>query len=384
MNRNPVVSIIINNFNYGRFLGAAVTSALGQTYPYTEVIVVDDGSSDDSRDIILGYGSRVVSVLKENEGQASAFNAGFARSSGDVVIFLDSDDILLPKTAELVTKRFTANPKIAKLQYRLEVIDAAGKPTGIIKPPRHVPLPSGDLHRQALAFPFDLVWLATSGNAFSARVLRRLSPVPEDLYGAIGADWYLSHLSLLCGPVDSLQEVGAYYRIHDSNLYEIASSRINLRQVRQSVVFMEKTSECLRRFAEQYGITGRQSRGRGPLSVSYVANRMISLKLDRARHPIEGDSIWKLLPLGLSASLGRFDASWQMKGIYALWFVAMALAQGPLAARLAEMLLFPYSNGLAGRLLQSLRGRGGVWGKRTPRAGRSARPAMQRAMGRSR
>src|SRR5687768_5094018 len=92
----PLVSIIIDNFNYGRFLAEAIDSALAQTHGETEVIVVDDGSTDDSRAIIARYGERVRSVLKENGGQASALNAGYRISRGEVVLFLDSDDVLFP------------------------------------------------------------------------------------------------------------------------------------------------------------------------------------------------------------------------------------------------------------------------------------------------
>lgn len=62
----PLVSIIINNYNYGRFLREAIDSALNQTYPHVEVIVVDDGSTDGSQEIITSYGDRVIPVLKEN------------------------------------------------------------------------------------------------------------------------------------------------------------------------------------------------------------------------------------------------------------------------------------------------------------------------------
>src|SRR5688572_29854944 len=92
----PLVSVIVNNYNYGRFLAQAIDSALSQDYPRLEVIVVDDGSTDDSREIIARYGSKISPVLKANGGQASAFNAGFNASRGDVVIFLDSDDQLAP------------------------------------------------------------------------------------------------------------------------------------------------------------------------------------------------------------------------------------------------------------------------------------------------
>ena len=82
LDRLPLVSIIVNNYNYERFVAQAIESALQQTYSPVEVIVVDDGSVDHSREIIQGYGGRIQPVLKENGGQASALNAGFAASRG--------------------------------------------------------------------------------------------------------------------------------------------------------------------------------------------------------------------------------------------------------------------------------------------------------------
>ena len=72
----PLVSIIINNYNYGNFLPIAISSALKQTYSNVEVVVVDDGSTDNSREVVAGYGDHIVPILKENGGQASAFNSG--------------------------------------------------------------------------------------------------------------------------------------------------------------------------------------------------------------------------------------------------------------------------------------------------------------------
>ena len=88
-------SIIINNYNYGQFVGQAIESALEQTHP-AQVIAVDDGSTDDSREIIARFDSRVLPIFKPNGGQGSAMNDGFAMATGDIVLFLDSDDSRTP------------------------------------------------------------------------------------------------------------------------------------------------------------------------------------------------------------------------------------------------------------------------------------------------
>src|ERR1700739_203957 len=121
MHSPSAVSIVINNYNYARFLRDAIDSALAQTYSNVEVVVVDDGSTDDSPEIIASYGSRVSAVLKPNGGQASAFNAGFAASHGEIVIFLDADDMLVPQTAEKVAQAW--EPDTVKVQYGLDAVD---------------------------------------------------------------------------------------------------------------------------------------------------------------------------------------------------------------------------------------------------------------------
>jgi len=91
------VSIVIPNYNYGRFIGEAIDSALAQTHPLVEVIVVDDGSTDDSRAVIERYGERVTAIFQANAGQNAACAAGFARAHFDLVVFVDSDDCCCPK-----------------------------------------------------------------------------------------------------------------------------------------------------------------------------------------------------------------------------------------------------------------------------------------------
>ena len=128
----PELSVVITNHNYGRYLDAAVGSALCQG-GRTEVIVVDDGSDDDSREVAAGLHDSVRVILQDNRGQASAFNAGFAVSSGDVIVFLDADDMLEPDVASTLTTAFKSGAVHA--HWQLLLTDAQGRPSGGLRPP---------------------------------------------------------------------------------------------------------------------------------------------------------------------------------------------------------------------------------------------------------
>jgi hypothetical protein len=344
------IDIVINNYNYGRYLSDAIASARAQTHPKVRVIVVDDGSGDDSRRVLdeLEDGIAVV-VLKDNGGQASALNVGVEHCAGDIVMFLDADDVLHPDAAARVAAAFAADEAIARVQFRADVIDAEGRPTGVVKPSPHLPMPTGDLRDAELAHPYDMVWMSTSANAFRSAALRALLPIPETEY-RICADWYLVHLSTLLGPVLSLSEVGVSYRMHGANNYEPQSSRLDLDHLRQTILLARSTSAELLRLAAELDL----SRPRRILSLADLANRMISLRLEPDRHPIEADGRRRLLADGVVASRRREDVSAAMKLLFLGWFAAMALAPRPLARRLAVLFLFPESRSAANRLLAHL------------------------------
>ena len=358
MDKPILASIIVNNYNYERFLKEAVDSALGQTYAATEVIVVDDGSTDQSREIIRSYGDRIIPIFKENGGQASALNAGFARSNGDIVIFLDSDDVLLPDTVRQVVEIFAASATTAKVMYRTEIIDASGLQTGVIKPPDYLPLHSGDLRQYILAFPDDLTWMATSSNAFAARVLREIFPMPEKDFRIL-ADLYLSHLTPLFGTVARLEYIGSYYRVHGLNNHEITTPTINMEQIRRSVMHLERSHHYIKKFARQLKLI--ESDTIDIISVSYIAHRMVSLKLETALHPFKNDTMVKLILLGITASLRRFDVSLPMKLLFVLWFVSLSIVPKSLARWLAESFFFPERRGKLHRIINVLQGRGALF-----------------------
>jgi glycosyltransferase involved in cell wall biosynthesis len=213
MSSANLASIIITSYNYGRYLGEAIDSALNQTYARTEVIVVDDGSTDNSRAVIASYGDRIIPLLKENGGQASALNAGFTLSRGEVVLFLDSDDMLLPTAVEEALRRF-APGDVAKVHWPLRVIDEEGRMTREVVTPD---LPEGDLREVLLRDgPDGYTWPPTSGNAWARSFLERVLPMPEPEYRTC-PDYYLSAFVPLFGAVRTIQEPQAIWRGHVDN-----------------------------------------------------------------------------------------------------------------------------------------------------------------------
>jgi len=349
------IDVVINNYNYGRFLGAAIESALTQTYPHVRVVVVDDGSSDDSAQVIGSFGDHVAAVFKENGGQASALNAGFAAATGDIAILLDADDLLDREIAAHVAAACTAHPDAAKIQWRMEMIDAGGRPTGIVDPALHIPLPNGDMRRAELCFPFDIAWAATTGNAFPLEVVRRILPIPERRY-RIGADWYLQHLTPLLGPVFTLDLIGAQRRVHGDNAFEqAADAELDFRWVRERISFAANVRVDLEALARELALLTEA----GPLiAVSDAAFRLISMRLEPAKHPLAPERITGLVAMGIRASLRRFDINPLMRGALCAWFAAMSVAPRPLARRLARDFVFPDRRPGLNRLLGRLHRRG--------------------------
>jgi glycosyltransferase involved in cell wall biosynthesis len=264
-----LVSILINNYNYGRFLRFAIDSALAQTYRPTEVVVVDDGSTDDSRAIISSYQHRIIPLLKTNGGQASAFNAGFAACRGDLICFLDADDEFEPAKVQRVIDEQAQHPdtwyfnKVQFVNHDSRSID--GSPI--------LPHASGlhDFRADSLEGK-DSFWPpATSGLSFSRVLLERLIPMPEDI--RITSDNYLKFSAIALVPGVIINEALSLQRIHGENAYTL------------------KQDPLLR--AETNFLTGKAIRQRHP-ELRKIGNRLVASGLGRKyRSGNRGRALWR-------------------------------------------------------------------------------------------
>jgi glycosyltransferase involved in cell wall biosynthesis len=227
----PLVSILINNYNYEIYLREAIESALNQTYRNTEVIVVDDGSTDKSRKIIASYQNKIIPVFKQNGGQASAFNAGFEVSQGEIICLLDSDDVWLPQKVEKVVEAFCSYPNAAVVYHRVQNIDEAGIPNGKPWPP-YKPI-RGNISSQVVRTGGWWPYPPSTALSFSRAFMSKVMNVPEGEY-RICADSYLADLAPFWGEVVGIDQVLSSYRIHSSNNWSHSSeAHENTRAIRE-------------------------------------------------------------------------------------------------------------------------------------------------------
>lgn len=206
------LSIVITNYNYEDFVATAIESALALRWPDVEIIVVDDGSTDGSREVIRRFDPRVRSIFTENGTQRVAANRGFEQSTGDWVIFLDSDDVLPPDLAERMAAH--CRPGVSKVQFRMRRIDEAGVAFGQRFPRVDAPVPAADIRRWMLrtsAYPTP----PGSGNAYSRWFLERFLPVSDEIGDFL--DSACLALAPLLGEVADVPDVVVGYRRHGRN-----------------------------------------------------------------------------------------------------------------------------------------------------------------------
>lgn len=218
------VSVIIPNYNYGRFLGEAIESVLAQTRPADEIIVVDDGSSDDSVEIARSFGSAVKVIVQKNGGVGAARNHGVREASGDIVAFLDSDDRWYPEKLERQLGIFCEDAEVGIVTCFMREFDADGNTITIYEQDIE-----GRISDRVLRFDARIV------GPGSAVVLKK------DIFLAVGGfdeerdlhpseDWELFYRVTKATKIRYVPELLVHYRNHGNN------GHLNIRRMERAML----------------------------------------------------------------------------------------------------------------------------------------------------
>jgi len=223
LKRNPLVSIIINNYNYAQFLPNAIDSALNQTYKNIEIIVIDDCSEDNSKDIILSYGDRVKPIIFTNRNKSKhpnfnqiyCINKAFEISNGDVICLLDSDDYFANEKVSNIIDAHKKNPNAVLVQDFFTEVDVKGIPTGKIRP--KIKKVDSIIEYYLQSNDILNLFAQTSALSFKEDYLKRMLPIEADELDEVWLDVRLTRPAPLFGDVVTLDAPYTYYRNHGAN-----------------------------------------------------------------------------------------------------------------------------------------------------------------------
>lgn len=325
------VSIIIPNYNYERFIAEAIDSALAQTHPEVEVIVVDDGSTDGSRAVIEGYADRVTAIFQANAGQTRACEAGFARSRHPIVIFLDSDDRLVPEAAAMAARDWPSG--CSKKQFRLQTLTGDGLAIDHHWPKYSRTLAPDAVKKELLRTGYYQC-PPTTGNAFARQFLARVVPFEQHPH----VDALLNTLAPLYGDVVTSQMVIGYYRLHGNNNF--STDRVEAARFAKQLA---ADGARIRIMAGHCGRLGIPFDGERTLDrlLPYRELQVVIAKLEAGGL---GDllGVWHLLWQTLMAGIAYPQTAWHGL-IRGLWISAVAMAPRRVAVGLIGMRYLPTS-----------------------------------------
>jgi glycosyltransferase involved in cell wall biosynthesis len=328
------VSIIVLNYNYGRFLAEAIDSALNQDHPICEVIVVDDGSTDNSRAVIARYGDRIRSVVREtNDGQIPALKDAWPLARYPILIFLDADDVLFPHAAGTVASRWTTGT--VKTQSPVLRIDEAGRQIGTITPKYPPNLDTGTLRRSLLRTGCCFL-SPSSGNAYSRDLLEAVArdggfdlESPREFC----MDVIMEGNAPFYGEVVTIYEPLAYYRIHESNdnMYHVINKA---RFDKMSRYFNLKLDYFAGR-CRVWGLSFDPGAARNR-SIWALECQLVCRQLAGSENPME-DSVWRTLFGAVRAHVDAIELPISNRLISAVWFISVAVTPRAIAKRLIAL-----------------------------------------------
>jgi glycosyltransferase involved in cell wall biosynthesis len=213
---NVLFSVLIPNYNYARYVNLAIESVLKQTYRNYEVIVCDDGSTDNSREVIQKYvnkDARVRLTAQMNRGFGSAVNTAFENSKGQVIALLDADDTFTPQKLEKVLEAFRKNSRSGECVHPILPVSVEGKPLG---PASRPDMDRGWIGPRALKRGGWSILPPTSGLSFRREVASMLFPIPLVIRRFV--DYYLSRTAQFLTEISFVPEALTEYRMHGSSM----------------------------------------------------------------------------------------------------------------------------------------------------------------------
>jgi glycosyltransferase involved in cell wall biosynthesis len=235
---NLTVSVVIPTYNSAAFVGAAVESALNQTHLPHEIFVVDDGSTDQTADVLSRFGLPVLVIRQENQGQSAARNNAIARATGDAIMFLDADDLLLPTCIEQSVKQLEIDPQVDVVYSDCYLIDSDAKRIGVFSEIYPADRPSGMILGQ-LGYCWSVINISSTlvrrtalrGLAFDGS-LTRSGADDFDLWRQLAAKSKFRYVD----------EVLACYRCHSGQMSatRIGDSLKGAAEVQQRIIAMEQ------------------------------------------------------------------------------------------------------------------------------------------------
>ena len=224
----PLITALVDTYNHERYIEQALVSVLeqGLSPEELEIVVVDDGSTDETPSVVQKFAPRVRHVRKKNGGQASAFNAGFAETSGEIVALLDGDDWWAKGKLAAVLKGFDQNPEAAAISHAYYQFNEGTQEAKLFGPETEIllNLATPDAARTALS---SWSYLQTSALSVRRRLLEAVMPIPEVL--VFSADSPIAVTAMAMGALVLPQPL-SYYRFHSSNLYAIRTDPEKLRR----------------------------------------------------------------------------------------------------------------------------------------------------------
>jgi glycosyltransferase involved in cell wall biosynthesis len=250
----PLVSVLITAHNYGRFIEEAIESVLSQDYPgdRMEVVIVDDGSTDDTAERIRKYGTKVRYFYKPNGGQASALNFGISKARGEIVALLDADDLFLPGKLTRIVDAFQQDPALGMVYHRLLEWYVQ---TGERRERSFSPI-SGDIHKVPDRFASYFAEPA-SCTSFRRSALNPLLPIPEEI--RMLGDCYLVTLIPFLAPILAIPESLTLYRIHGRNSYAADEGDASLELRKGRLHMWEVVINAMCTWLENNGHTRKQA-----------------------------------------------------------------------------------------------------------------------------